>query len=40
MNRGVGFIVLVLLVGIVPAKGWHSPGHRLIAALVPLPSLP
>jgi hypothetical protein len=34
MNRFAAFIVLVLLAGIVPAKGWHSPGHRLIAELV------
>ena len=33
-NRFAASIVLVLLVGIVPAKGWHSPGHRLIAELV------
>src|SRR4051812_39729006 len=34
MNSGAALFVFVLWVGIVPANGWHSPGHRLIAELV------
>jgi len=34
MNLSRAFFIFVLLAGVFPAKGWHSPGHRLIAEMV------